>query len=328
MAVSLATLTSQVRLESGLRSNQVLTDAQIATFLGEAYSDLRDRLIARFASWFRKEITFTLAGGSDYIFDLTALPDFQMAQGLDLVLRNSQFSTVPMLASYQERNAFCGAWPLMTGSYGYQGGFGRKYMIDGDQLQVLPPQNAQGTYRLVYTPIETMQAATVLPIALQASDSYTNIFGTGRVLLGGFSFDPGMVGGTAVLNFGAPNTAVNGTYTIGATPTGSSFFNVVGPLSGVFWTSPSSGAVTITYNPVGTVSSLPDKLTPWSQYLVLYAALAVRNSRNQPIEGIMARFQDIKQRVIDLTKQRSQGVQQAPISTNRYGGWGRNGYGF
>jgi hypothetical protein len=305
-----------------------MTDAQIQTFLGEAYSDLRDRLIARFASWFRKEATFTLAGGNDYIFDLSTLPDFQMAQGLDLVLGNNQFGTVPSLPSYAERNAFCGNWPLMTGTYGYQGGFGRRYWIDGDQLQVLPAQNANGTYRLVYTPIETMQAPVTTVVQLQPSDDFINLGGLGRVDLAGLSFDPSYLTGTITLAYAAPNDFVNGTYGISATPTGAAYVNLDRALPGGSWTGPSSGSVTLAYQPTGTVASLPDKLTPWSQYIVLYAAIAVRNSRNQPIEGLMARFGDIKQRVIDLTKQRTEGVRQAPITTNRYGGWGRNGYGF
>src|SRR5689334_9167756 len=119
---TIPSLVSQVRLESGLRSNQVLSDADIESFLAEAYADLRDRLIVRFAYWFRQEQQITLSSNSPgNIFDLSLIPDFQMAQGLDLLLSNGVFYTVPMLASYQERNAFNGTWPFLGQTWGYNG---------------------------------------------------------------------------------------------------------------------------------------------------------------------------------------------------------------
>jgi hypothetical protein len=328
MAISIDTLTAQVRLESGLRNNLVLSDAQIQTFLGEAYSDLRDRLIVRFASWFRAEANFSLDGGSSgYVYDLTQLPDFQMAQGLDLEVSPGVWATVPLLGSYAERNAFYGMAPFQGTGYSYNGQCGRAYWIDGDRLEVLPPQNAAGNYRLVYTPIETMQAPVTTVVQLQPSDDFINLGGLGHVDLAGLTFDPSYLTGTVTLAYNAPNAFVNGSYGVSTTPTGAHYVNLDRALPAGSWSGPSAGSVTLAYQPAGTVASLPDKLTPWSQYLVLYASIAVRNSRNQDVTALEGRYADIKQRVIDLTKQRTEGVKQAPITNNRYRRYG-TGYGF
>lgn len=330
-APSLDQLVTQVRLESGLRNNNVITDDQIRTFVGEAYSDLRDRLIVRFASWFRKEVTFTLNGGPDsYIYDLTQLPDFQMVQGLDLLVSPGVYATVPMLASYSERNAFNGTWPF-AGTYGYNGSLGRRYFVDGDQLQLLPAQNAAGTYRLVYTPIETMAAPLPLQtVAIQPSDAVFVHNGYYGFDAGNLTVDSSMLGGSFTVDYDAPNDIFNGIYAIATdTEIGSHHVYTTTPFDITkSWTGPASGTFTIGTAAPGTVFVLPDKLVPWQMYLVLFAAIQVRNVREQDSSALAARYLEIKQRVIDLTKQRSEGVRQAPINVNRTGLFGGNGRGW
>lgn len=328
MTQTLDTLTQQVRLESGLYNNQVILDQQIYTLLSEAYSDLRDRLIARFAYWFRREVLFTLSGGtSGYIFDLSTIPDFQMAQGLDLVVSDGIYMTIPMLGSFAERNAFNGLNPFLSQPWGYNATLGRKYWIDGDRLEVLPPQNSSGNYRLVYTPIETM-AAPVLQQTVTAitSDDVANVGGYVRFDLNGLTVTSDMLGGSISVNYAAPNDVFNGTYAISpSTPVGAHYVQTLTPWNpALTWTGPTSGTVNVNVNGPNSVYLLPDKLTPWSQYMVLYAALAVRNTRQQDSQALSLRFADIKQRVIDLTKQRSEGVRQAPLTSgryNKYGSW-------
>lgn len=328
-APSLDQLVTQVRLESGLRNNQVISDDEIRSFVAEAYSDLRDRLIVRFASWFRKEVTFTLTGGADsYIYDLAQLPDFQMVQGLDLVVSPGQYATVPMLASYSERNAFNGTWPF-AGTYGYNGACGRRYFVDGDQLQILPAQNAAGTYRLVYTPIETMAAPLpLLSVPIDAADGAFNNLGYLAFETANITVDDSMLGGSFTVNYDAPNDIFNGIYAIStSTEIGSHHIYTTTPYNlNQTWTGPASGTFSVGTAAPGTVFLLPDKLVPWQMYLVLFAAIQVKNVREQDSSAMAARYLEIKQRVIDLTKQRSEGIRQAPINHNRTGWGGGNGW--
>lgn len=323
-------LTNQVRLESGLRSNQVLSDADIQSFLAEAYADLRDRLIVRFAYWFKHETTFTLQSSSPgNVFDLTTVPDFQMAQGLDFLVSDQVAYTVPMLASFQERNAFNGTWPFLGSTWGYNGVLGRKYWVDGNDLVVFPAQNAAGTYKLIYTPIQQLSPTVTVPITIGASDTASDVGGHVQYEFFSVTSLPDWVGGTVTVNFSAPNTLYNGTSNILSVNGSQIVTDKIWPGPG--FSNPASGTASVVYQPIGTISTIPAQLLPWTQYLVLYAAIAVRNSRNQDTSALLARFGDIKQRVIDLTKQRSEGVRQAPISRNRYGlgsGAGGPGFGF
>lgn len=314
-------LAAQVRLESGLRNNQVLSDTDLYSFINEGYLDIRDRLIIRFAYWFRAEASFSLTSGSPgNVFDLTTLPDFQMAQGLDLTSGSpGTFLPVTMLSSYQERASYTGTFPFGQG--GYDGNLGRKYWIDGDNLEVLPAQNASGTYRLVYTPIQTMQAPVTANA--NAADVPLNVGGKLAYSLVGLPYQASYLGGTVTIAWASPNQFWNGTFTIGQSSVGGAIVTTTDYGAGSFTPAPTG---TASVQPGATTATLPAKLIPWSQYIVLYAAIAVRNSRNQDPSALLARFGDIKQRVIDLTKQRSEGIRQAPISRNRYGIIG-NGYG-
>jgi hypothetical protein len=314
--VTIQSLAAQVRLESGLRNNQVLSDTDLYSFINEAFLDLRDRLIVRFAYWFRQEQTFTLTSDvPGNIFDLTTLPDFQMVQGLDLVSSPGIYTTVTMLNSYQERNSMTSTWPFMGQSYGYAGVLGRKYWVDGDNLEVLPAQNAGGTYRLVYTPIQVMQPPITATTA--TTDVALNVAGKLAFNLANAPYADGYLGGTLTVTWATPNSAWNGTFTIGPSSVGGAIVTTADYVLNAF-TPPPVGPISI--QPGGTTDTLPAKLVPWSQYIVLYAAIAAKNSRNQDPSALLARFADIKQRVIDLTKQRSEGVRQAPISRARYGG--------
>ena len=333
VGTDLGKLNAQVRLESGLRNNISITDSQIQTLLNEAYLDLRDRLITRFAYWFRSEVTFTLQGGSDNVFDLSTLPDFEMAQGLDLVTGSHSFFTVPFLSSYAERNAFNGTWPLAGQDWSYTGFVGRKYFIDGDRLEVLPAQNAGGTYRLVYTPIQTMAApAPTSTIALDPADDAFNHDGYLAFDLANLTVTSAMLGGTVTVAYAAPNQKLNGTYAIDpATPVGSHFVYTTTVYPGIAWTGPASGTATIGQLSPGTIYLLPDKLTQFQEYLVLYASIAIKAMREEDVTALSLRFGPVKERLISLAKQRTEGVKQAPITQNRFNrttGWGSGNGGF
>ena len=332
--ISLFDITAKARTESALVNNQVLTDQDIYGFVAEAYADLRDRLIQRFAGWFKKTQSFALAGGvGQNVFDLSTVPDFQMAQGLNLQMQPGAFYTVPVLPSFEERNNFNGTWPFVGQDWGYNGFVGRKYYVDGDDLEILPAQNAGGIYQLVYTPIETMAAPLYSQtVSLASGDDTFNHNGYQAFTISGLTSDATMLGGTLTVAFtNTPNLPFNGTYVIDpSTPIGGHVFYTTTPTQKLSWTGPSTGSVDVAIPAVGTTCLLPQKLNPWVMYLILFAALQIKNSREDPaIEAISGRFQDIKQRVIDLTKQRTQSVRQAPITRNRFGtGPGWNGQGW
>ncbi len=329
MGVSVETLIAATRIDSGLRNNRYFSDDQIAEKLTDAYADLRDLMIVRFAFWFKKEFSFTLAGGiGGNILTLSEnVPDLEQIQGLNLIDSQGNPQTVTMLSSFAERNQFNASWPFTMGN-AFNGFAGRRYWPDGDDLEVLPVANSAGNYKLIYTPQQERLALPVLErtFAVNGGDQ-PGTAGPGPSnawLLGAANFVSADVGRTLVPAFAAPNEAWNISYEV--TEFLSSTAVAVAPdpnAIGVF-DQPPSGTWSVYEQPAGTIGELPDALTPWTKYIQLKAAIAIRSGRRQPIGPLDAQFQREEKKLIAITKQRGHGVMQAPITNTNWGG----GYGF
>lgn len=411
MPVSVEYLVQQVRLVSGLRSNALFSDLQIATLLTDAYADLRDRLIVRFVTWFKREYAFTLAGGNDgNTLDLSAVPLLETVLGVDYVDSNGNRFTVDMLDSFASRNQGNTTWPLVPVGYSYNGFMGRNYAVEGDELVIRPPPNSNGNYILIYAPMLTTLALPLAPGDAQVRSvthdgadgstagselhlvnaNFSNsdlgativITGAGNALDGTWTvatvvsgsnvttspaqtpslsagaltivtitdavdqprtfavdigdtiatnqfnlfngnFTTADIGRTLIPVFDPPNDTFNVEFTIDDVVNFQTVDVTPNPLDyGAGLASP-AGDVTVSLQPANTVDEIPQSLTPWQKYLVLFASIAIRSSRDQATTDLDQQFAVIKQRVIDLTKQRSQGVAQAPKRSNWGTGWGR-----
>jgi hypothetical protein len=144
MSITVQSLVDDIRVMSGLRGNTVLfSDSQIAELCNDAYDELRDIFAVSFAGWFKKQVTFTLNGGTGgNTFDLSTVTDLELVRYLDRALGNGFSEPVDMLGSVHDRNTGAPV-PVATG---------RQYMVDGDTLTIVPPGLAQGTYTLTYQP--------------------------------------------------------------------------------------------------------------------------------------------------------------------------------
>lgn len=318
MAVSVATLVARTRIASGLRNNQLFSDDQIAELLSDAYADMRDVLIVRFAGWFSARYAFTLAGGNDgYTLDLSLIPTLESVQGLDFLDSGGNRYTVDELTSIANRNDGAGVWPLASVGLSFNGALGRRYWIDGQTLRLVPPVSAQGNYELIYSP---MALPLMLPRVPAWDEDDSVIPPDAHFQIIGADFTASDVGGTLTVA-GSGTPGYDGDYEI--TEFISDTEIVTDPVPPGPLSFPNTTTFTIQV-PAGTVGEIPQPLTPWVKYLVLFASVAIRSSRKQDATDLETQRLQIRQRMIDLTKQRGQGVKQAPITRGwRYGG----GYG-
>lgn len=99
----------------------------------------------------------------------------------------------------------------------------------------------------------------------------------------------------------------------------------------------SAGQYTLVYTPqrvplaltagAGVTTTLPALLTPWALYLKVHAAIAIQTSRKQPTNELQVKLAAQAARITSMSKMRSEGVTQAPI-TGRTRGWRRGGWGY
>ena len=160
MAVLVQTLIDQTRLLSNLKANQFFSDDDIGGFLSDAAMELADIFTDTYEHYFSTVQNFTLAGGVGA--NTVALnTDFEKAT---ILIKDPDTNPVPVdpIANVMERV-----------SDATSSGFRRRYYISGTPavLEVLPPQNAGGVFRLHYTPqlgnIWTNTPATdALPVSL------------------------------------------------------------------------------------------------------------------------------------------------------------------
>jgi hypothetical protein len=333
MGVSVASLIAATRIDSGLRNNRFFSNDQIAEKLTDAYADLRDKMIIRFAFWFKKTFNFSLAGGvGGNILTLSSnVPDLEMIQYLNLLDSSGSPSPVTMLSSVAERNQYAANFPFAVGN-GFNGYVGRKYFPDGDDLEILPAQNSLGNYELVYTPQPQRLALPITKTFTIASSDVPLVpppgllAGTGAWLLANAGADdtvPSDGGFNLTLTLAAPNASFSGTYNVvgvGIPPNyGVPTFGVSNLASTAGFMGPPAGSGTYTYQPVGTIGELPEALTPWAKYLQIQASIAIRTAQRKSIAALDLQRQVFEKRIVALTKQRSQGVTQAPITQTNYG---------
>lgn len=316
--VTVPDLVADVRLISGLRSNPLYSDHEIAaTFLDDAAKELYDIFVASLQHWFRKTVQFTLTGGEGgNTFDLSTVPDFQMDQGLNYLTNGGRPRTVTRLGSFAERNAYGGVYPF--------GGCDLQYFTDGDILTVTPPGAAASTYELIYTKqIESLDVPVTRNITVTPVDDPIHVGGQYGFSFANGAFTNADVGQQLVVAFSAPNVAWNGTYTIATVNSPTSVF-VEGTLpdpSG--FTTPTAGTASVISQPPGTRGDLPQVLCPWASFLKVHAAVVLNTSRQYPCSELQAKLEIERRRATSMAKMRSEGVQQAPITRRRvrFAGW-------
>lgn len=357
MSVLVSQLVADTRVLSGLRSNQLFTDAQIAALLSDASGELHDEMVASFQHYFVSKFDFTLTGAGPGN-NLVALPaDFEKDNSLERnpLLPNPEVITA--LGSWLERNQCAGV---------ISGGGARRYFVTGDFLEVFPLAMAAGDYRLYYTPQFTpivLPAPTALPATCATTGPMGFVAsggaGPGHQLIlpnpgGTFTIDGFIPIANAVealaskvLVLYEATASNNGYYRCAENDaggfslvrmdaydqnteihTGDQFTVAQGLVNGGTQWSLASAVINIDVSPLVFVSVfqfLAGPLVPWALYLKTHASIAIRTSRGQATDQLEAKLAALVRRVARATKNRTEAPKQAPMT--RRGGYGPAGSG-
>ena len=323
MATLLTDLVSEIRLLSGLRSNQLYTDAEIASMASDVWLELYDRFVAANQHYRIKEFDFTLTGGVGG--NSVELPsDFQLGNGLELNPSYPRPQSVKYLDNWLNRNNL-GASVLNVGGGLICGD--RQYCFNDNLLKVFPTTSSAGDYRLYYTPqAEKFLAPITVEFEIDAADHplVTSPPEPGNWLLANANFptdgsvpEDGSAELTLEFTSGPPdNTAFSGTYFITDVV---SVSNVVcsNLVSDSGFTNPAAGTGSYTYQAVGTISELPAYVDPWALYIKLGTSIAIREARQQDVADLERRMNGQKLRVDQMLQNRQEEPTQPPLSSGR-----------
>lgn len=333
MAKTLAQLSAIVRQKSNTDGvaggNQVVTDAELATYLNEAVKALYDLIVGVDSSYYQAGYDFSLA--SSATGNVAALPaDFYKERGL-VLFPDTERETPVFSVPFAERT---------RGKLGYT--------LDGNNVRVFPWQLAgQGPWRLYYTPkapafdqhtvrlVTTTGVLSVVAAGAGVGKTLTafangalTIDGTlaataDRVLLTDVSeggpnsslgiydvTNPGSAGTKFVLTRSTDfDTAVAGEVTTGATvfvTGGATALNTSWQL-GAFAGAVDTGVQT------WALTTLDVTMDNFDEYVTTKGALMVMTKRQMPDAGLAGLMQLAEQRVMSMVTARIAEPEQAPV---------------
>lgn len=348
MSVLVQSLIDQARVLSSLKANLFFSDDDIGGFINDAAMELDDIFTDAVEHYSQRSFDFTLVGGVG--LNSVALPsDFEKLQ---ILLRNPTLSNpqrIDPLANLAERGA---------ATAGLVPGIGRCYLVEGDNLEILPVSSAAGDYRMLYTPqlgalwpappdyTARLATATALPANTVVGIALVAVANGALTVDGITALSSDIV---LVKNEAAP--ANNGVYLVNNPGSGGAPYSLVriagttppavmtsvrvtaGTVNaGTSWRLDVFAGILGTSPQTWNVPTLPARFVPWQLFLKVHAAVAIVQGRKQPMpDGLETKLEQQRQRAVKLSANRTEGVTQAPIqrrgSSFLGGDWPGPGFG-
>ncbi len=175
MPTTLENLRDRARSRTDMVDSEFVTDTELDAWLNQGYMELYDLVVNAFEDYFTVSEAFSISSGNTAPLP----PDFYKLRGLDFnfngkfincrefnfVDRNSTNNNVNWMFSYLPK---------------------RSYRIMGDNLIILPEQDALGDYKLWYVPAAFLltSSSSELPSALSKFgwDEYIVLYAAERML--------------------------------------------------------------------------------------------------------------------------------------------------
>lgn len=366
MAVLVQDLVDDIRLLSNLKNNQFFSDQDIAGFASDAAKELADIFIAVNEHYLMVPFDFTLAGGvganvaalpedfqrSNILLRNPTQPNPERVRMLASLVERSTCNVFgPGFGRrYFISSSADGATLEMLPAPSAAGSYRLLYTPQLADLALSVPAN------------ETVVLAQVAPLSTLGTVTYHDGPGPGKSIRIIGAGDAMSIDGVApadssqvrVLIAGEAAALNNGLYRVSENHIngGGTFICTIfrvddydedseiatGDIVSVTGGNTFAGAqfeqtatpISIDVDPLTFVQLQPQQLpaifAPWALYLKTHAAIAIRQARQQPTDDLNVKLTGLKLRAQKMAANRTEEVQQAPISTHRRGGqWGAGG---
>ena len=148
---TLAQLRTSIRSRCDMENSEFISDAELLDYINGSYAELYDILVSRFEDYYTTTASATISSGSTS-FSVPA--DFYKLRGLDRQIgSSSDYYDVPKF-TFNERN-----WRNNQVTRLRHGQLNVNYRLINNNIEVLPANQAAGTYRIWYVPTYTALAS-------------------------------------------------------------------------------------------------------------------------------------------------------------------------
>lgn len=149
-SISLSQIRSKARFRADMVSSLFVTDAELNSYIQDSYKELYDLLCDAVEDYNITAVTKTVSNNAGTI---TVEADFYKLRGIDDLTDTANPRTV-LRYVFGERNDYLFTERVLIGSE-YSD---IRYRLAGQTLYLTPPEKANGTYKIWYTPTPTVPA--------------------------------------------------------------------------------------------------------------------------------------------------------------------------
>lgn len=145
--MTLANLRTEVRRRADMENTTFVTDAEVNSYINQSADELWDLLTSADENYGLTSATIAISSGNT----LNLPNDFYKLKGVDDITDSANPISLRRF-NFTERNDFTNLRP--TGGSVVQSYARVMYIISGNQLLFEPPENAIGTYKIWYIPVQ------------------------------------------------------------------------------------------------------------------------------------------------------------------------------
>ena len=141
--VTLAVLKTRARQRADMEDSEFISDSELLSYINSSYAELYDLLVASYEDYHvGNPVEFTISSGNTY----TLPSDFYKLRAIDYKVDGSNYAAMRRFV-FADRNSNERSRTVDTEM---------KYRIVGNKIYIEPSSNANGDYRIWYTPSITL----------------------------------------------------------------------------------------------------------------------------------------------------------------------------
>lgn len=140
---TLSTLRSDIRSRADMDNSEFITDSELNSYINASYAELYDILVSRFEDYYTTTSSHSVASGAS---EFSVPADFYKLRGVDRQYSGNDYYSLSKF-NFNQRN-----FKNRRVSNSLWGTINVNYRLVGNNIELIPEDQASGTYRMWYVP--------------------------------------------------------------------------------------------------------------------------------------------------------------------------------